>query len=219
MLGHPANRRRRFLPDRAHAVVKPAIPMMYFMSEIDLGDSNKHDGREGRVARVGVDRVGFGIERRPVIGAAAGGAERQRRQKVRWRLCTTGGVNTGPILYLADVLVSACRCSSGVKSTMSASGDAVAGVSRWFHREGLRFGIPLARDVAHFNRPFFHRPNTGLPVVRSNTYRKPCFEGCATALTVLSVYHDVHQQRRGGNIHVPQRVVDQLVMPLLPRRF
>ncbi len=43
----------------------------------------------------------------------------------------------------------------------------------------------------------------------------PCLVACATALHLLAVDVDVGEQRRGGHVVVPNRVMDDLVVPLL----
>src|SRR5437762_9104485 len=95
-------------------------------------------------------------------------------------LLSTGGVYTGPILYLA-ISVRAWSRNAGVKSIRSsvntplrlyAGGLLGIGCVAEYHSPGT---VP-------FSTGFSGIGHTGLPVTRSSTYRKPCLVGCATAL-------------------------------------
>src|ERR1043166_5569017 len=98
-------------------------------------------------------------------------------------LLTTGGVNSGPILYCETIFTASAR-SSGVQS-ISLSID-----MPWLSYAGGLVGNGCVGE--------YHSPGTsplgagrssigqiGLPVIRSNTYRNACLVGCATALTGL----------------------------------
>src|SRR5579859_4359958 len=92
----------------------------------------------------------------------------------------TGGVNTGPRLYFATIALARSR-SSGVKSINSSSDTPLRlyaggfdgnGCVGEYHSPGMLPTSTLRSSIGH----------TGFPVTRSNTYKNPCFEGCATAL-------------------------------------
>src|SRR5438876_1013640 len=76
----------------------------------------------------------------------------------------------------------------------------------------LRGRVPLTRHVPLRHGPLFNRPDR--PSVRAIEYVKGgLFGRLRYGFDRLAVDRDVGQNRRGGNIHIPNPVVDELVMP------
>src|SRR5258707_421506 len=94
---------------------------------------------------------------------------------------STGGVNTGPILYLA-MIVCAWSRSAGVKLIKSSTNTPLRLYAGGLLGNGC-VGEYHSPGTVPFSTGFSGIGHTGFPVKRSSTYRNPCFVGCATAFT------------------------------------
>ena len=91
---------------------------------------------------------------------------------------------------------------------------AVLGVRRRFGRHRLRRRIPLARHLAFLHGLFFHRPH-GLSRESVERVEDSLLRRHGDGLDRLAVDLDVGEDRRGGNVEVPDRMMHDLVVPLL----
>ena len=88
------------------------------------------------------------------------------------------------------------------------------GVISWRFRgkSAVSAGL-LARHVALLHGPLFDRPDWFAGHAVEHVQKsllgrlRDCFDG-------LPIDRDVHQHRGAGNVHVPDAVMDQLIMPL-----
>src|SRR5690242_20637726 len=98
-------------------------------------------------------------------------------------LLATGGVKTGPKWYLEAIALAFSR-RSGLKSIKSSMETPLRLYAGGFEGMGCvgEYHSPGTSPISTF---FSSIGQTGLPVMRSKTYRKPCLDGCATALMGL----------------------------------
>src|SRR5262249_48404422 len=94
-------------------------------------------------------------------------------------LLSVGGVNNGPRWYW-EAMVFARSRSSGVKSIRSSMATPLRLYACGFVGMGCvsEYHSPATLPASTFRSSI---GQTGFPVTRSNTYKNPCFEGCATA--------------------------------------
>jgi len=89
----------------------------------------------------------------------------------------------------------------------------VAAVGLGLGRYRLRRRIGLARDVSDFHRHLRHRPDrfSGHAI---EYVEEPLLGRLRDSLYRLPVNGNISKNRRRGDIHVPERVMNQLEMPL-----
>ena len=131
-------------------------------------------------------------------------------------LLTTGGVKIGPILYF-EIDLHALGAQLGREVDQIVFDESlpvvVEGLAARVERKRLRRRIVLARHVALRNRALFNRPQ------RLSRHAIEHVQECLLGrlrdrLDDLSVASDVHQDRRAGDVVIPDAVVHQLVVPL-----
>ena len=103
--------------------------------------------------------------------------------------------------------------SSGVKSIRSSMRDALAIVGRRLGGKRLRRRVPLAGHVALRHRPLLDRPDRLAGGAIEHV--EPALLGrLRDGLDHAAVDGDVGENRRARDVHVPDAVVDELVVPL-----
>src|ERR1051326_68396 len=97
-------------------------------------------------------------------------------------------------------------------------GDTLVVVCGWLGREGLGGRIPFSGHIALRHRPFLDRPNrlTGHAV---EYVEEGLLGGLRDRLDGLSIDSDVDEHRRTRDVHVPDAVVDKLVVPFALTRL
>ena len=127
-------------------------------------------------------------------------------------LLTTGGVNIGPISYFFDKVHGfGAQLRREVDQIVDRHARAL--VRRRLGREGLRRRVPLARHVAFRDRAFLDRPDR-LPGHAVEHVQDALLRRLRDGFDRAAVDGDVRENRRAGNVHVPDAVVHELVVPL-----
>ena len=149
---------------------------------------------------------------RAALPVRAGKRARQQAPAGLPILLTTGGVNIGPIAYFFDKLHGfGAELRREVDQIVDRHARAL--VRRRLGRERLRRRIPLARHVAFRNRALLDRPDR-LPGDAIEHVQHALLRRLRDGFHRAAVDRDVGENRRAGNVHVPDAVVDELVVPL-----
>src|SRR5262249_47751589 len=92
-------------------------------------------------------------------------------------------------------------------------GNRLAGISRRLGRKRLRWRIPLTRYIALWNGTFFNRPNR-LARHTIKDVQKGFLAWNSHRFNRSAVHVDVGEYRRGRKVIVPNRMVNNLEVPL-----
>src|SRR5262249_49322669 len=79
-------------------------------------------------------------------------------------------------------------------------------------RKWLRSRIPFARNIALRDWPFLDRPY-GFSCGAIEYVKVSLFRGLGDRFDRAAVHGDIGQNRSAWNVHVPQAMVDKLIMP------
>ena len=114
--------------------------------------------------------------------------------------------------YFETSLTASAR-SSGVKSIRFVDGDALIVESRRLGRKRLRGRIPLAGHVAFGHGTLLDGPD-GRAGFAVEDVKEALLGRLRYGLDGAPVDGDVGEDRRAGDIHIPQTVMNELVVPL-----
>ena len=143
--------------------------------------------------------------------AAACAGHRQRRDRT-FGLLTTGGVNIGPDPVPRDELHRlGAELRREVDQIVDRAGPADCKPAA--SSEMAASAIPLARHVAFRHRPLLDRPDR-LPGHAIEDVQKRLLGRLRDGLDRPAVDRDVGENRRARDVHVPDAVVHELIMPL-----
>ena len=183
---------------------------------VDIGDflrrRNEPDRFKTSVACIGVDDVRLRIVRpaRPV-GAAGSGPERERAERAVAPAHNGWRIDGAQVVFRGNGLRTLAK--RGREIDQIVDGDAITAVSRRLRGNRLRRGVPLAGHVADFDGPLWDGPN-GFSGHAIENVEEALLAGLRHGLHWLTIHCDVCKNGRGGDVHVPQRVVHQLEVPL-----
>ncbi len=170
------------------------------------------DRLDAGVAGVNVNVVEFGIVRSAwPVRASGSGAHRECAERTFQFADGRRSVNRTEVVVRGDFFPSFAKSWREIDQIID--GNAVAAIGWRFCGNGLRVGIPLAGDAADFDRFFGNGPD-GLASDAIENIKKALLGWLSDGLDRFSVNGDVRKNGRGGNVHVPEWVVDQLEVPL-----
>src|SRR5882672_2215270 len=114
------------------------------------------------------------------------------------------------MILRGDFLSAGMQCRSEINQILN--GYSIAAVGRRPRRNRLGWRILFAGHVSDFDGLFRNWPDR-FPCDAVENVKKALFGGLRNSLNGFSVDSNIRKNWRGRNIHVPERVMNELEMP------